>query len=418
VNSWSDSPFPPVQQLSGLAIDTTLHENGGQCRRVTTLTSHPGWIYKEYRVEPTGAEIERLDQLIHHPRTLGPADLRLVDGNTSWPATRVVHGGRTTGVCLPIAPPEFSRVVTMNSGKRTITLQVDLLALPEADQLRRDIPGQSLAARVAVCASLAEVGALLERHGLVYLDWSFANAFWSPVGLVAYVIDVDGCSFGARPQIQSHNWDDPLVPQHTLADNCVDRYRVALLVARCLTAQRGQGVVDHVRRLGDVDPALTAVRDLLLTALTASRTEDRPAVSRLSAAFAGVATGLSGDSGPLPLTPDSSKTKGAGVKGWRTIDRTKSGTTQPVPGRRPAGTGPRRRLPTTPVNPTTTSSTPVNRTPTIPLGATGQVTGSGTVGRPFPPPPVQSSNGLTVAQAFIVFVCALALLLFVLFFIL
>jgi len=412
MSSWSVSPFPPVQQLSELTIGTTLHENGGQSRRVTMLVSHPGWIYKEYRVEPVGPEIERLDRLVHHPHTLVPADLHLVNGNTSWPATRVVDVGRTTGVCLPIAPPEFSREVTMRAGKRTITLQVDLLALPGVDQLRRDIPGQSLPARVAVCASLAEVGALLERCGLVYLDWSFANAFWSPAGLAAYVIDVDGCSFGARPQIQSHNWDDPLVPQHTLADNGVDRFRVALLVARCLTAQRGPGVIDHVRRLGDVDVALTPVRDLLLRALMASRTGDRPSLTRLSAALTSAATGLSGDGGQLPFTTDPPAMGGSGVTGWRTIDRTKSRTTRPR--REPTVPGPRRLQPprTTPVNPAPGSRTPVNRIPTPPPRGTEQVPGSGTVGRPFPPL-VQPSGGSPVATAFLIFICALALLLFV-----
>jgi hypothetical protein len=129
---------------------------------------------------------------------------------------------RTVGVCLPRAPEIFMGNVTGVRRTKRRNLEVDLLALPEAQQQQRGLPPQNISARVMVCSSLASVAALFERCGMAYLDWSYANAFWSPTQRAAYVIDVDGCSFGQARQIDSPGWSDPLVPKGSMADSSVD----------------------------------------------------------------------------------------------------------------------------------------------------------------------------------------------------
>ena len=122
-------------------------------------------------------------------------------------------------------------------------------------QAQAGLPPQSLTDRISVCASIAARAALFERHGLVYLDWSYANIFWCRGDHSAYVIDLDGCSFGPRPQIQTPSWDDPHVPLGTTAGNESDRYRVALLIARCLTGQRGDPSATQLALGARAEPA-------------------------------------------------------------------------------------------------------------------------------------------------------------------
>ena len=106
---------------------------------------------------------------------------------------------------------------------------MDVLALPETRQAQIGIPPQSLADRISVCASIAAVGALFERHNLVYLDWSYANVFWSLFDHSAYVIDLDGCSSAAStdPVLQLGGSADAWGEN---ASSESDRNRMALLI--------------------------------------------------------------------------------------------------------------------------------------------------------------------------------------------
>lgn len=353
------SPFTPVQPLDELHMGTPIAaEGGGQAKQVVLVADRPGWVYKEYRTPLQSADVQRLDRLIGHPSVMSSADRSVVSQNTSWPVARVVDDtGRTTGVCMPLAPSTFTHELQLPSGRRTTTLMVDLLALPDAHQVKRNIPVQTLAARVAVCASLAAVGALFERHGLVYLDWSFANAFWSTSRRIAFVIDIDGCSYGPRAQIQTQGWDDPLVPQGVMAGNGVDRYRVALLIARCLTGERGNGAFDKLGSVALNDPTLIPVQRLLQRALDAERVNDRPPLTELSEALKSVTS----PTGRAPsCTPAGHNPAGEdGIDGWRPVGPHKRRTTTDTT----SGPNSSPSMPTTPKVTTPPRSTPPEATP-------------------------------------------------------
>lgn len=285
MTNWSEGPFDRVERLENLTLGKSLSENNGQSRRVCVVDTHPGWLFKEYRADVSPADAAQLDRLIEQPATFPPADRELINRNTSWPVTRVIRDSRTIGVILPKAPTSFSTELrTINGRTRTTMLPVDLLALRDERMGRLGLPRPSLDDRVAVCSSIAAVGALFERHGLVYLDWSYANAFWSTSELAAYVIDVDGCSFGPRLQTETTGWADPLVPLKTIASNEVDRYRVALLVARCLTAERDfEAVLAAVETLACSTLSVRGVADHMVRALTVTPAAARPSLVDLSA---------------------------------------------------------------------------------------------------------------------------------------
>jgi hypothetical protein len=189
---------------------------------------------------------------------------------------------------MPLAPETFSTTWELPSGRVSRRrLEVDVLALTEDRQIQLKLPPQSLSDRISICASIAAVGALLERSGLAYLDWSYANVFWSILDHSAYVIDLDGCSFGPRPQIESPNWADPLVPLGLNAGNASDRYRVGLLVARCLTGMRADlaGVRDAVDSLRAYGETIGQVVRLLTHTLTTAHVAKRSSITELSVAL-------------------------------------------------------------------------------------------------------------------------------------
>jgi hypothetical protein len=294
--------------MSGLgALGVTLSANNGESLRVCRVPSHPGWIYKEYRAALSDADIKRLDRLIALPSTMTPADRALVEAHASWPVSRVVDGRRSVGVLIPIAPDSFRAELQTRPGKTVSkTLEIDMLAQSADQQAKLKLPPQQLTDRMEICATLARVGALFERHGVVYLDWSYANVFWSAGDQSVYVIDMDGCSFGPRPQIETPNWADPLVPRHHLAGNESDRYRVALLIGRCLTSERGDPSATQLalRRLRGTGEATKRVVDLLIKTLSADQVSNRSSLVAVSAA-------LDTATGAVPAA--------GGVTGWRTV---------------------------------------------------------------------------------------------------
>ena len=288
--AWSQSPFNRVIRLAELGVlGEHLSQHNGDSRRVCRLQKYPNWVYKEYRSEVSTNGVQQLDRLIRLPEQMTASDKALVDAHTSWPAARVVDARQvTTGVLMPLAPDIFRTTWQLPSGRiRLDWLEVDVLALTEARQIQIKLSPQPMSKRILICASIAAIGALLERNGLAYLDWSYANVFWSTRDHSAYVIDLDSCSFGPRLQIESPNWADPLVPRGMNAGNESDRYRVALLVARCLTGIRTDNaeVRSSLDALGSHGDAIGKVAHVLMRTLNAQSLSERPSISELSVAL-------------------------------------------------------------------------------------------------------------------------------------
>lgn len=307
---------PAVVSVSELGtLGDNLGKNNGESRRVCLVPKFPAWIYKEYSAELRSADVQRLDRLIGLPASMAKPDRDLARSHASWPASRVVDGQGSVGVLIPLAPDSFKADLETRPGRtKSKMLEVDLLAQPEDQQVRLKLPGQSLGDRISVCASIARVGALLERSGLVYLDWSYANVFWCWRDHSAFLIDMDGCSFGCRPQIQTPNWADPLVPLGRKAGNETDRYRLALLIARCLTAERGDPLKARTA-LNDLRMHSESVEkavEVLIRALSAKIAAERPSMADMSAAL-DVADGL----------PALSKSGAGGVTHWKPVNRAK-----------------------------------------------------------------------------------------------
>jgi hypothetical protein len=188
-----------------------------------------------------------------------------VETATSWPVAAVRDAaGQTVGCVLPQAPPKFRVPPRFPGGDADRFLEVDWLARPGAAFARRGLTQPAYAERLSVSHGLVSVAALFGRYGLVYSDWSYSNAFYSPADHTAFVIDVDGCGRHRMPNIFQPNWDDPHTSRAVPADAQTDRYRVALLVGRLLTGERS--IAHLLYALDDLpDQAVAEVlRDCLL----------------------------------------------------------------------------------------------------------------------------------------------------------
>lgn len=397
MTSLSDGPFQRVQQRAGLVLGTTLSEHRGQARRVCLLESYPDWIYKEYNEDTRRrTEATLLDRLIAFPDRMPPADREIVAGATSWPTARVVDGDGTLGVILPLAPDTFRADVRGSRRTRSELLTIGLLAQCDDALEQRGLPPQPLANRVRLCLSLATTAALLERHGIVYLDWSFANAFWSPTALRTYLIDMDGCSFGARPLIQTHGWDDPLVPLGSPGGQPVDRYRVALLVGRCLTGERMLPQLPAaLAALTSTEPRLAKVCRMISATLHARNLADRPTIAALALVLRNAATALGVPVGSGGAQPAAGGT--GNVVSWVPIGerrRSNGGAAAPpkpsVPEPRPAPTP-------SPVRDPVPAATPWTAPVPLPLS------------QPPPPLPVAAKAALVLLGVFLALVLIVAI---------
>ncbi|MET9380633.1 hypothetical protein ABZY09_05970 [Streptomyces sp. NPDC002928] len=294
---------PPVTSLAALgALGEQIATNNGQSSEVTRLTGHhtgPDLLFKRYKKPLDDTDALRLDKLVAFGRSdaaAGRPAREVLLSRTSWPVARVTDDNSATVGCLiPMAPDAFR---SPGGGFR----EIDTLARPDA-RLARDGTPPTPEQRITACRCLVGIAAALEQRKLVYSDWNYANAFWNPADYTVHLIDMDGCAQGTGADIYQPGWDDPLARQGMPADLCTDRYRVALLTARCLTGTRNLAAVLHT--LADPPPGVPGgVAELLLDMLWARDRESRPRSSALLAALHdGPVVQFTVERSPLPDRP-------------------------------------------------------------------------------------------------------------------
>jgi hypothetical protein len=314
LSTWSAgrARFPLIVPRSDLpAREPKVNPDGTAAIR--PLAGTPEWLYKEFHSPLARSENDRIDRLIRLPQGMNATDRAVVDGAISWPVARVVAGTTTVGVLIPKAPARFYATVLGVHAP----LKIDLLAKSRPDYFREmGLPVPSLTQRIDTCLGLATVGSVFERHGLVYADWAYQNALWSMSTFDVYVIDTDECSFGARTQhICSPGFEDSLTDPsegHTAPDAGTDRYRLAVLIARCLTGLRDtQQAWRALDSMGALDPRLAAAAGIVSEIFSARERLARPTLTALRRALAG---------SPVASAVDDRVDSGANVTGWMRVD--------------------------------------------------------------------------------------------------
>ncbi|MGC0333877.1 hypothetical protein RKD23_006867 [Streptomyces sp. SAI-170] len=299
--------LPPVTPLTALGtLGEQLATNNGQSSEVTRIAgrgSGPDLLFKRYKKPLDAADAQRLDRLVAFGRSAAEAGRparEVLLSRTSWPVARVTDPmSATVGCLIPLAPDAYR---VPGGGFR----EIDLLARPD-DRMARGGTPPTPAQRLAVCRSLVGVAAALEQRRLVYSDWNYANAFWSPVDWSVFLIDMDGCAQDSGPDIHQPGWEDPLAGAGAPADPYTDRYRVALLAGRCLTGTRPLAELLHT--LAAPPPGVPReAAELLLDMLWADRRRARPRASVLLAALQdGPVVRFAVTRSPLPARPAASR---------------------------------------------------------------------------------------------------------------
>ncbi|TYK52521.1 hypothetical protein [Actinomadura decatromicini] len=252
MRAWSDRPFEPVTELAEVAAaGARIAGENGQSTAVYESADHPGWLVKRYKPGFPEEPPDVLDRLIALPGAMTPADLAVVDAATCWPVSRVVSDGVTVGVVVAKAPAEFFTTVRTPFGPpESVPLNLDQLVQTDDEFYKvRELAVPGGRERRSVARSVLRVGALLERHDVVYGDWSYANLFWERGAGRVFLIDMDSCGLSSRAWVECNSWNDPAVPQGERLTVRTDRYKVAVAVLRVLTGVRGE----------DAHPALDAL---------------------------------------------------------------------------------------------------------------------------------------------------------------
>ncbi|MFJ3797477.1 hypothetical protein ACIPSJ_14400 [Streptomyces sp. NPDC090088] len=271
-----------VDELGPLA--EPISEHNGQAVAVRPLEDHPGWLAKLYRPDQHPEDARRLDLLIAAPGTLPEAERAALYAGTCWPAARIHGPGNpAVGCVIPMAPEQYRAELRRGAFSERRFVEIDWLAKSDESIRGIGLPSPGFAGRLDACRRLTELAAILESLGLVYSDWSFSNAFWSPDRRSVYLIDVDGCQSKKMPDIHQPNWADPLTPPGTDADEFTDRYRLGLLVAKSMTGQRDARVFHTVA--GSHWQNQPAVSEVLLDMLLAADRERRPSAAQLHQAL-------------------------------------------------------------------------------------------------------------------------------------
>lgn len=257
-----------------------------------------GLLFKEYKETAVlNGRPEALAQLVALGRGEAPvyrSDREVLLKATSWPVARVTDAqGNLVGCLIPEAGEKFRS----DTGKLR---EIDTLAQTDARLAAQGLP-ISQEQRIAVCREIITVAVALERCGLVYSDWNYANALWCPDDGSAFIIDVDGCRAEKMPNICQSGWEDPLTSTSAPADMYTDRFRVALLVARCLTGERH--LISVLHALSSAGDQRIPGRENLLDMLWAEDRSSRPSLAILRAALGGVGVRFPVARRPLPALP-------------------------------------------------------------------------------------------------------------------
>jgi tRNA pseudouridine-54 N-methylase len=287
MRTWSDSPFDrtvPLSKVEHYTEDAVIARDNGESSVIYEVPGFDGWLVKRYK-QQTKIDQRVLSRLIELPETMSAAERILVDRGIAWPVARVVDGYRTVGTIMAKAEPKFFwDFKTLGSHTRHKVVEIDHLANTANYFSARGLPLPSTQGRLSVMSKVVACAALFERYDVVYADWSFANAFWSPRTQHTLIIDVDASGIGERRFVETPSWEDPLMRRDQPVTTHTDRYKVALLVTRAVTGQR-KDIHAALAEIEQLCPDHSQLTGLLRRALNAKTVDQRPSLAELHRAI-------------------------------------------------------------------------------------------------------------------------------------
>ncbi len=285
----SVSPSLVIQSTALGPRSRISHGANGTIHLLTTLRLHddPGAIvYKEYAAH-INVPSQGLLNIVRARLKLAAPRRAALDELTVWPLRVVLDGrGTPTGVLMRLIPDGYFQTMALPSGKRErVPTEVQHLIFDAAVARRRaiDVPAENdLKTRLQICASVAQGVGLMHGMDIVYGDLSARNVLYRMVGRPsALMVDCDAVrvrgSAAVNHQLNSPDWEPPETRAYSTGSIpqslATDRYKLALLILRCLRPGRGSS---RSRDWQGVSRLLDAQGTKLMRLALTGRPEDRP----------------------------------------------------------------------------------------------------------------------------------------------
>ena len=231
-------------------------------------------VYKEFshdsEVKPAA-----LDTMVSLRRGLETRDREFLDRHTTWPLILVEEAGRVVGYLMQAVPPAYFQKFRLSTGTKQKPREIQQLF--QSDELSKRNLGivPTWRERFRIARVAAHVIDFLHTHELVFGDISYKNEVWAlqPSATVMFV-DCDAIrprgQSSAVPQAHSPGWEPP--ERHAVQTIQTDRYKLGLLVLRCLSP----GVNAENREPATADAHLDAEGRTLLRRALGDDPDARP----------------------------------------------------------------------------------------------------------------------------------------------
>ncbi|MGY1829011.1 hypothetical protein ACI8AA_01135 [Geodermatophilus sp. SYSU D01180] len=222
--------------------------------------------YKQFKSPPPPDRIANLAALVDARAAMTARDRGLLDAATTWPVQLVTDGHSICGFLMPLLGRAYMATVALRPGVSLARPRsAQWLVVDDAKTTAAGVdapPTGDLPTRLLLCARIAHTLGVLHRHGLTFGDLSYNNVVYAlKSGRPRTVlVDCDGVRAPGAAIEQEHSPDwwppensDGTLPPNT-QDAATDRYKLALLILRVLTAGELASVAtDPARAAGILD---------------------------------------------------------------------------------------------------------------------------------------------------------------------
>lgn len=265
-------------------------------------------IYKQFHSETRVAGAS-LDLLAQFSAQLDENDRQVIDALTVWPCVTVRDGtGRACGYLMQRIPDRFFQHIETTTGSEHIPREIQQLFQGDAIARRNLGETANRVERMAVAREAAFAIGFLHKRDFVYGDLSYKNAVFClrpHPGIM--LLDCDAVrqlgQAAAVPQLNSPGWKPP---EGGVQSKATDRYKLGLLVLRCMTPGVNAQNRDAEKASGVLDPAGMSLLRRALGDNPAERTTGREWVKYFNVAIAAAGgvrerTGASPSPRPVPI---------------------------------------------------------------------------------------------------------------------
>ena len=219
-------------RLSELKIHEMLGSGGGgEIYRATVQSGSSGsrdYAFKKL-INASSSEEDNIRVLVNFRLKLAAVELAQIDESTTWPLEVVEDQGVFTGFLMELIPSRYIESnLSLVTGSASEVRCIDWLADPTNARtvgVKVVVEKSDIVKRLVVCARIARLFDLFDRHSITYGDLSLRNVLYADEPMDALLIDVDPCRIDRlSPAFAQKNTLGMRAPEQKTNGNQQDRY--------------------------------------------------------------------------------------------------------------------------------------------------------------------------------------------------